>query len=49
MDMERVYLEEGDEVVILVPKDSDSNWAAVENIIKTNNKEISTDELDLSI
>ena len=26
--------EEGDEVVILVPKDADSNWAAVENIIK---------------
>ena len=26
--------EEGDEVVILVPKDADSKWAAVENIIK---------------
>jgi hypothetical protein len=41
--------EEGDEVVILASKDSDSNWAAVENIIKTNNKITSTDELDLSI
>ncbi len=32
--------EEGDEVVILVPKDGGSNWASVENIIKnktTNN------------
>lgn len=27
----------GDEVVILVPKNSKSKWAAVENIIKTNN------------
>ncbi|MFH0873675.1 MAG: hypothetical protein V1846_02425 [Candidatus Komeilibacteria bacterium] len=26
--------EEGDQVVILVPKDADSKWAAVENIIK---------------
>ena len=26
--------EEGDEVVILVPNDGNSNWAAVENIIK---------------
>lgn len=25
---------EGDEVVILVPKDSDSTWAAVENVLK---------------
>lgn len=42
--------EEGDEVVILVPKDSDSVWAAVENIIKINNhKKISADEFDLSI
>jgi len=40
--------EEGDEVVVLVPKDSDSTWAAVENIIKNNDK-ISTDELDLSL
>jgi uncharacterized protein YrzB (UPF0473 family) len=28
--------EEGDEVVILVPQDADSDWAAVENIIKAN-------------
>ena len=27
----------GDEVVILVPKNSKSNWAAVENVIKNNN------------
>jgi hypothetical protein len=26
--------DEGDEVVILVPKDADSEWAAIENIIK---------------
>ena len=38
---------EGDEVVILVPKDSDSHWAAVENIIKNNNSN-STDDIDLS-
>ena len=41
--------EEGDEAVILVSKDSDSAWAAVENIIKTNNKVASTDELDLNL
>ncbi|OGY97048.1 MAG: hypothetical protein A2543_01430 [Candidatus Komeilibacteria bacterium RIFOXYD2_FULL_37_8] len=42
--------EEGDEVVILVPKGSESGWAAVENIIKINNhKKISTDELDFSL
>ena len=28
--------DEGDEVVILVPKDVDSQWAAIENIIKKN-------------
>ena len=28
--------EEGDEVVVLVPQDADSDWAAVENIIKAN-------------
>ena len=28
--------EEGDEVVVLVPQDADSTWAAVENIIKAN-------------
>ncbi|MBT4516815.1 MAG: hypothetical protein HOC78_02875 [Candidatus Komeilibacteria bacterium] len=41
--------EEGDEAVILVSKDSDSAWAAVENIIKTNNKVASTNELDLNL
>ncbi len=41
--------EEGDEVVILVPKDADSVWAAVENIIKNNNLGVSTDDLDLSL
>ncbi|RJQ34989.1 hypothetical protein C4566_01385 [Candidatus Parcubacteria bacterium] len=40
--------EEGDEVVILAPKDSDSNWAAVENIIKKpNQKHNHTDEFDI--
>jgi len=29
--------EPGDEVVILIPKDSKTTWAAVENIIKINN------------
>ena len=42
--------EEGDEVVILAPKDSDSTWAAVENIVKNNNSSTtSTDDLDLSL
>jgi hypothetical protein len=41
--------EEGDEVVVLVPKDSDSNWAAVENIIKKpKNNAASTEEFDIS-
>lgn len=45
---------EGDEAVILVPKDSDSNWAAVENIIKNNNSDNNTtdnptDDLDLTL
>lgn len=41
---------EGDEAVILVPKDSDSNWAAVENIIKNNNTiNNSADDFDLSL
>ncbi|MFC1663407.1 hypothetical protein ACFL04_04600 [Patescibacteria group bacterium] len=39
--------EEGDEVVLLAPKDIDSNWAAVENVIKklvsTSSEEISND------
>lgn len=42
--------EEGDEVVILVPKDSDSSWAAVENIIKQANKNReTTDEFEISL
>ncbi len=42
--------EEGDEVVILAPKDNDSSWAAVENIIKNNNNtSTSADDLDLSL
>ncbi|MBU1203112.1 hypothetical protein KKH39_03695 [Patescibacteria group bacterium] len=41
--------EEGDEVVILAPKDSDSNWAAVENIVKNNNTTTSTDDFELSL
>lgn len=40
--------EEGDEVVILVPKDNDSNWAAVENIIQNKNK-IDNTNYDLEI
>ncbi|MDD5749930.1 MAG: hypothetical protein PHO91_04100 [Patescibacteria group bacterium] len=39
--------EEGDEAVILVPKDSDSQWAAVENIIRNKNESNSGD-LDLN-
>lgn len=36
--------EAGDEVVILVPKDQDCEWAAVENIIKTPASEAETDQ-----
>ncbi len=39
---------EGDEVVILVPNDGDSNWAAVENIIK-NKYTKTTSNLDISL
>lgn len=39
--------EEGDEVVILVPKDG-GNWGAVENVIK-NKKDNNQDEIDLSL
>lgn len=35
--------EEGDEVVVLVPQDADSTWAAVENIIKANYSNKKTD------
>lgn len=42
--------EEGDEVVILVPKDADSTWAAVENIIKKRNIENnSSEDFDLEL
>lgn len=44
--------EEGDEVVILVPQDSESAWAAVENVIrakKTNSNFTTHDELSLDI
>jgi hypothetical protein len=40
--------DEGDEVVILVPKDADSTWAAVENIIKQKKHHDSEDN-DLEI
>ena len=36
--------DEGDEVVVLVPKDADSQWAAVENIIKKNGQRHSFEE-----
>ena len=39
---------EGDEVVILVPKDGNSDWAAVENIIK-NKSTSHTSESDISL
>ena len=38
--------EEGDEVVILVPKDHDSTWAAVENIIKNKKDKFEDTEID---
>ena len=38
--------EEGDEVVILVPKDHDSTWAAVENIIKNKQNKSTDIEID---
>ncbi len=38
--------EEGDEVVILVPKDHDSIWAAVENIIKNKKNKFDDVEID---
>ncbi|PWB38940.1 MAG: hypothetical protein C3F02_00850 [Parcubacteria group bacterium] len=41
---------EGDEVVILVPKDSDSTWAAVENVIKNKHYlNESNDDLSLNL
>lgn len=44
--------EEGDEVVILVPKDADSEWAAVENIIRSkqnNNYHQEEGELEINL
>lgn len=42
--------EEGDEVVVLVPKDDDSTWGAIENIIKKpSSKHYSKDTADLDI
>lgn len=42
--------DEGDEVVILVPKEADSDWAAVENVIKNkNNNNYQDEEGDLGI
>ena len=39
--------EEGDEVIILVPKEKNSTWAAVENIVKKiQDKDISKIESD---
>ena len=48
--------DEGDEIVILVPKAADSEWAAVENIIKqkqqnqnTNKNSENVDELEIDL
>lgn len=41
--------EEGDEVVILVPKDADSTWAAIENIIRAKLAHNYHDNDDLDI
>ena len=41
---------EGDEVVILVPKDADGVWAAVENIIKNNNSnQRATEDFEITL
>lgn len=40
--------EEGDQVSIIVPKDKESTWAAVENVIKKNNgEELTADDLEI--
>jgi len=40
--------EEGDQVTIIVPKDKESTWAAVENVIKKNNGDaVLSDDLDI--
>jgi hypothetical protein len=38
--------EEGDEVVILAPKDHDGTWAAVENVIKSKKNKFDEVEID---
>ncbi|MFA6252734.1 MAG: hypothetical protein WCV69_00475 [Patescibacteria group bacterium] len=38
--------EEGDEIVILVPKDHDSTWSAVENVIKNKKNKFDDIEID---
>jgi hypothetical protein len=38
--------EEGDEVVILVPKDHDGTWSAVENVIKNKKNKFEDIEID---
>ena len=43
--------QEGEEAVILVPKDNDSHWAAVENVIKNKNhsQSLNNDEYGLNL
>lgn len=41
--------DEGDEVVILVPKDADSDWAAVENIIKQKKSQKQEDDFGINL
>lgn len=44
--------DQGDEVVVLVPKDSDSDWAAIENIIKqpgSDRLEKDLEDLDIKL
>ena len=44
--------EEGDEVVVLVPKDDDSTWSAIENIIKkpsSRQTHKTVDDLDINL
>ncbi|MDD3887237.1 MAG: hypothetical protein PHN19_00480 [Patescibacteria group bacterium] len=41
--------EEGDQVTIIVPKDKESTWAAVENVIKKSNGDVAKLDDDLDI
>lgn len=41
--------EEGDQVTIIVPKDKESTWAAVENVIKKSNGDVTKLDDDLDI